>query len=305
MAKGLTMTVIFQAGSLNYGEGIGNISELKKLRRGNGNVYTYASRQCLRYDIVRMGHELFGWNLQVVDKSKGTMQFKDELTIKDSPEMDLFGYMKTKAKGDNEKGGADTRAAVARISHAISLEPYKSDMDFMTSKGLADRINEQCDPVNVEQHLSFYTYTITVDLDKVGVDGDIILDNPERLVRIKELLTILKLLNRNIRGRQETLAPLFVIGGIYNISNPFFQGRIDLEVKGDKYCIKIPPIENVLETKLFDGKPPIKENTFVGIVDGVFANKDKLEEILPGAVLSVEKFFAKMEGELEKIYKKE
>lgn len=33
---------------------------------------------------------MFGWNLEVVDKSKGTVQFKDELTIEDSQEMDLF-----------------------------------------------------------------------------------------------------------------------------------------------------------------------------------------------------------------------
>lgn len=33
---------------------------------------------------------MFGWNLEVVDKSKGTVQFKDNLTIEDSEEMDLF-----------------------------------------------------------------------------------------------------------------------------------------------------------------------------------------------------------------------
>ena len=93
--KGLSITLVFNASSLNYGEGIGNISELKKLTRGDGSVYTYASRQALRYDIARIGNKLYDWNLEVVDKSKGTIQFKDELNIKDSQEMDLFGYMKT------------------------------------------------------------------------------------------------------------------------------------------------------------------------------------------------------------------
>lgn len=88
--KGLSITIIFNAQSLNYGEGIGNISELKKLTRGDGNVYTFASRQALRYDIVRLGNKMFDWNLQVVGKEKGTIQFKDEFTIKDSEEMDLF-----------------------------------------------------------------------------------------------------------------------------------------------------------------------------------------------------------------------
>ena len=88
--KGLSITIIFKAQSLNYGEGIGNISELKKLSRGDGSTYTFASRQAIRYDIARLGNKMFGWNLEVVDKAKGTVQFKEELTIKDSEEMDLF-----------------------------------------------------------------------------------------------------------------------------------------------------------------------------------------------------------------------
>lgn len=88
--KGLSVTMIFKAQSLNYGEGIGNISELKKLSRGDGSTYTFASRQAIRYDIARLGNKMFGWNLEVVDKAKGTVQFKEELTIKDSEEMDLF-----------------------------------------------------------------------------------------------------------------------------------------------------------------------------------------------------------------------
>lgn len=45
---------------------------------------------------------MYNWNLQVVDKSKGTVQFRDDLTIKDSVEMDLFGYMKTVKKSQKE-----------------------------------------------------------------------------------------------------------------------------------------------------------------------------------------------------------
>ncbi len=89
MNKGLTITMVFKASSLNYGEGIGNISELKKLSRGNGNVYTYASRQALRYDIVRLGNKMFNWNLECVAKN-GTIQFDKNATIEDSQEMDMF-----------------------------------------------------------------------------------------------------------------------------------------------------------------------------------------------------------------------
>ena len=173
MNTGLSITMIFKAQSLNYGEGIGNISELKKLSRGDGNVYTFASRQALRYDIARMGQQMFNWNLQVVDKSKGTVQFSDKYTIKDSQEMDLFGYMKTVKKTDEEDGGSETRSAAVRVSHAISLEDYRSDLELLSNKGLADRINQFQNLANLEQHISFYTYTITIDLNKIGVDKKI------------------------------------------------------------------------------------------------------------------------------------
>ena len=39
MGRGISITMIFKAQSLNYGEGIGNISELKKLTRGDGSIY--------------------------------------------------------------------------------------------------------------------------------------------------------------------------------------------------------------------------------------------------------------------------
>ena len=173
LKNGLTITMIFKAQSLNYGEGIGNISELKKLSRGNGSTYTFASRQALRYDIARLGNKIFNWNLEVVDKSKGTIQFKDELTIKDSQEMDLFGYMKTAKKSENDEGGSNIRSAAVRLSNAISLEEYKSDIEFLNNKGLADRIPDFPNLANIEQHLSYYTYTITIDLEKIGVDGNI------------------------------------------------------------------------------------------------------------------------------------
>ena len=212
--NGLSITMIFKGQSLNYGEGIGNISELKKLTRGDGSVYTFASRQAIRYDIVRLGNKMFDWNLQVVNKEKGTIQFDDKLTIKDSEEMDLFGYMKT-----TKNNGSNIRSAAVRLSNAISLEDYKSDMEFLNNKGLADRIEEFPNLANIEQHLSYYTYTITIDLEKIGKDGEIELSNEEKAKRINQLLDIVKILNREIRGREENLSPVFVIGGMYDINN--------------------------------------------------------------------------------------
>ena len=300
MKKGLTVSIIFNAQSLNYGEGIGNISELKKLTRADGNMYTFASRQAIRYDVVRLGHDLFNWNLQVVDKAKGTIQFRDDMSIEDSQEMDLFGYMKTNKKTDDSKGGSATREAVIRLSNAISLEPYRSDMDFLNNKGLADRIGEHPNLANVEQHLSYYTYTVTIDLSKVGIDGDIELSNEDKCNRVTQLLEIIKILNRNIRGRQENLSPLFVVGGMYDIANPFFLGRVKVEGDKNGYKVSSDTIKEVVNST-FLGKE-LKQSTYIGMVEGSFTNKDEFKDILGENLLTVDKFFGQLTKGVKEYY---
>lgn len=290
--KGLTFTVIFRANSLNYGEGTANISELKKFHRGNGDVYSFASRQSLRYDMVRLGNQFFDWNLDVVDKSQGVVQFKSDYTIKDSVEMDLFGYMKTKAKS-----GAAKRSAVARLSHAISLEPYRSDLEFLNNMGLATRIDEDANLATLEQHMSYYTYTITIDLSRVGKDGEVELTSQEKANRVNQLLEVTKLLNREIRGRQENLAPLFIIGGTYSIPNPFFQGRVALK-DGRNEELNIDLIKDTLNTTVLG--EPIEEHTRIGYVKGTFNNENKLSSIIE--ISSIDKFYKDITTEINEYY---
>lgn len=298
--SGLTITMIFKAQSLNYSEGIGNIAELKKITRGNGDVYTFASRQALRYDIARLGNEMFDWNLQVVDKDKKTVQFSDKYTIEDSEEMDLFGYMRTIGKSDENNGGASVRSAVVRLSNAISLEKYKSDIEFLSNKGMADRIKEHPNIANLEQHLSYYTYTVTIDLSKVGIDCDIELSNEVKKNRVIQLLEILKVLNRNIRGREENLSPVFVIGGIYTLNSPFFLGRIALNDKKEKFELDVDMLKDAMSLKL--GEEFIKDGTRVGIVKNTFSNEDKINEMVDNKVGTVQEFFEDIESKVFEYY---
>lgn len=50
--KGLTLTIIFEAESANYGESVGNVASLKKVARNNGEQYFYISRQAIRYNLM-------------------------------------------------------------------------------------------------------------------------------------------------------------------------------------------------------------------------------------------------------------
>jgi CRISPR-associated protein Cst2 len=282
MSKALSMTIVFEGNSLNYGEGIANISELKKFHRANGDVYSFASRQSLRYDIVRLGNQLYNWNLDTVDKTSGVVQFKKDVTIQDSVEMDLFGYLKTGQKSQK-------RAAVVRLSHAISLEPYKGDLEFLNNMGLASRIDENPNLANIEQHESLYTYTITIDLRRIGVDEDVELANEQKVERLQQFLDIVKFLNRDIRGRQENLSPLFVIGGVYDIANPFFLGKVRLDDRNGQRAIDIRPVQSVME-QTFAGRS-IGEQTYIGLVDGIFSNETVYRDTFGDSVLSIENFF--------------
>lgn len=284
--KGLTLSIIFEAESANYGEGFGNITSLKKMSRGDGYSYSYISRQALRYNII----EQLRWNNTPVSDADKVVQFEKDSSIKEYPEIDLFGYMKTGKNSPN--GSSNTRAATVRLSNAIALESYNSDLDFLTNMALAKRDNLDNSIAQSEIHKSYYAYTVTIDLDKVGID-EVILDKngkdankklveiekSERAKRVKDLLKILKTLYRDIRGRRENLSPVFIIGGVYNIKNPFFENRLKVE----KNKLIINAIKDTLNT---DNE--IKENTICGLINSIFSNTEEIrKELNPKSVAEV------------------
>ncbi|MDO4787600.1 MAG: type I-B CRISPR-associated protein Cas7/Cst2/DevR [Johnsonella sp.] len=285
--KGLTLTVLFEAESANYGEAIGNVASLKKLSRGKGEQYTYISRQALRYNIVNQ----MGADHTKIGLDGSVLQFAPEATIKEYAEIDLFGYMKT-AKPSK------IRSAVVRLSNAISLEPYRGDLDFLTNKGLYDRYIRQSKDEkaggNIAQseiHHSLYTYTITVDLEKVGIDenDDIEIENSEKASRIKSLLKAVQYLYRDIKGRREDLKPLFIIGGVYDIKNPIYQNAISMHK--DRLNL-----QKIKDTRTKD----LERETLTGMVSGVFENEEKIRAELGSS--NINDFFEAIRERVDKYY---
>ncbi len=282
-SKGLTISIIFQAESANYGEGIGNVTSLKKLSRGAGDQYTYISRQAMRYNIVNQ----MGIDNTPIGLDGSVLQFSPEAKIDEYPEIDLFGYMKT---GKDTK----TRSAVARLSNAVSLETFKGDLDFLTNKGLFDRYADEKAGGNIAQseiHRSYYAYTITIDLDQVGIDknDDIEIENSEKANRIESLLDTIRYLYRDIKGRREDLSPLFIIGGVYDIKNPLFYNSLD--IKNNKIVLER------IESVLLDEK--IKEETEIGLVRGVFDNQEDIEGLNP---IEINEFFNSLKLKVRDYY---
>ncbi|MBC2254559.1 type I-B CRISPR-associated protein Cas7/Cst2/DevR [Listeria ivanovii] len=283
--KGLAMTIVFQAESANYGESLGNISALKKISRNNGDQYTYISRQAIRYNLMEQIGEKTAPVKAEGGGDKKVIQFLSEASIADFPELDFFGYLKT------EKGtGGQKRSAKVRLSNAISLETFKGDLDFLTNKGQADKINENMNIAQAEIHKSYYRYTITIDLDQIGIDGTVEIDKKEKARRVKKLMDTVAFLYRDIRGRREDLKPLFVIGGVYDVKNPVFQNVVD--VLDNK--IVIENMEDLLKYNEIGG------NTMVGIIDGQFTNTDEVKTRLNAK--SVPTFFNEIKEKIDDYY---
>lgn len=286
LAKGLTMTIVFEAESANYGEGIGNITALKKLSRGNGSQYTYISRQAIRYNIVEQLGEAKAEVEAMGSGEKKVVQFSPETTIKDYPELDFFGYLKTEKDAMAKK-----RSAIVRLSNAISTETFKGDLDFLTNIGLADRTKEKPSIAQAEIHKSYYVYTLAMDLDQIGIDNNdgIELPKEEKARRVEKLLDTIAFLYRDIRGRRENLAPLFVIGGVYDIKNPIFENLV--KVKENKILVKN------IDSGIFEN---MRKDTFCGVVEGKFDNTQEIKDILNST--TIPKFFEQLKAKVREYY---
>lgn len=285
--QGLTFSYIFEANSANYGEGLGNITSLKKLTRGDNQSYSYISRQAIRYNLInQLGFDTTP--ITAIDKK--VLQFHPEASIENNPEIDFFGYFKT-AKGSSSK----SRPAAVRLSHAVSLEPFHSELEFLTNKGLYDRYSKEDEELKggsisqSEIHKSYYAVSFTVDLDRIGVDDhdSVNLSQQEKYNRLSDLLKGIKFLHRDIRGRRENLSPLFIVGGVYDYKNAFFENR--LKLNGSALNTKL-----ILDSMEIDEH--IKAKTLIGYVNGSFNNDEEIvSELKP---LSVGEFFQKIEGEV-------
>lgn len=292
-SKGLTLTILVQASSANYGESLGNVASLKKVTRGDGYQYTYISRQALRYNIVQQLDEPLATLSAEGSGDKRVIQFDKDATIEAYPEIDFFGYMKTN-KGTN----AHVRSAKVRLSNAISLEPFRGDTDFLNNMGLAARLRKVKGDNSInnslaqsEIHLSYYRYTVTIDLDQIGIDEaeDIQISNQEKARRVSKLLDVIAYLYRDIRGRREDLKPLFVIGGVYDIKNPVFENIVDVK----NNTVLIEGIKDVMTSELAN-------QTETGVVSGKFANTDEIKRELHAT--SVAKFFEVLKKKVADYY---
>ncbi|MEZ0360749.1 MAG: type I-B CRISPR-associated protein Cas7/Cst2/DevR [Hydrogenobacter sp.] len=303
--KGLTLTVITHraTGGLNYGETFGNVSTLKKLTLGDNTQLVYISDKALRYSIRMWLKENKNWRLLdglVANLVNGNLKEKETLDV-DSfakqliemyQEFDLFGGLFTNLKTSEGKkaklstGDSIKRTSVAKFTYAFALNPYKGDADFLNNIDAFNRYIKYVEDKGeqaiayTEQHTSHYVYTLTVDLNRIGVwekeDGSVedVLPPQEKVKRVRDLLDAIFNLSRGIRARHENLGPIFLIGGIFHTKNPFFVDCIDVKEEEGKLYLNI--------RKLLDcvALVPEKDNVICGMLSGFFANEEEIRKNL-------------------------
>lgn len=176
--KSITFTIIFEASALNRDEKLGgNIPSIKKLTRFGKDSFSYISKVAIRhylYSTLNRNNDS-DWRPASCSKVKGgVIQF--DLTkenILNNAEIDSFGYMYT------ESSPTITRKGVIGITKAISLETWEGDMQFNANHDLVKRANSTPDPVNKEEHVSYYKVSFTIDCEKLGIDEWVLDSRPE------------------------------------------------------------------------------------------------------------------------------
>jgi CRISPR-associated protein Cst2 len=268
--KYIVMDILFYGSSMNYDQGDSNYQELKKITKWDGKQYVLVSRYALRYSILHWANNLYknDWKLGGTDvltsEKKGVARLKsleelkkENLDLKKDvfekyPEFDLFGFMIAPKKGNKEDDTTDdtiTRTSPVKISHAISLTPYKYDTQFTANLDVMKRAGGTgSNPVTIEEKKDFYVYNVVIDVNRVGKYpieehgkqkiGDIYVDNEKIVERILELVETIFNLKREIKGRMEDLSPWLIVCGLYNNGKyETYMDKIELE-KHHIYKIK-------------------------------------------------------------------
>ncbi len=171
--KAITVTIIFEASSLNRDEKLGgNIPSIKKLTRFGNKTYSYISRVAIRHYLFETLNKYFPdyWRLTPTYESGSgenkVVQFDlRKANILNYAELDAFGYMFT-------EGGQSsiTRKAAIGITKAVALETWEGDMQFNANHDLASRCGANPNPVNKEEQVSYFKVSFTIDIEKLGCD---------------------------------------------------------------------------------------------------------------------------------------
>jgi len=287
----LTLTVVANMTS-NYGEGLGNVGSVQKIYR-NGKSYAIRSRESMKNAIMIQSGLYDDLEVQV-DKSVNQKEVSEDINASNNRALE-GGYM-------NTSGNTKIRKSSFYLTDAISFNTFINETRFHNNLYLAQTYAQQHGisvqdkakeaglmPYQYEYDKSLKRYSLTIDLDKIGVDEnyDAEADVEEKIFRVQALLVAVKTLSLVVKGNLDNAEPILIVGGIGKRKTHYFENVIQI----DNLKLKIG---NDLKSKLSEGYS-------VGLLEGYnLENEEEIKsELTP---VSIEEFFKNLNEEVRAHY---
>ncbi len=253
--SGITLTILTESPvALSNDQGTGNYTPIKKYFYKDG-IHSMTSVGTVTYELRKKLIKEHRWTASsIVIKDKNLHPKKENIESADlnGIENDVFGFL-VPDKQIN-------KTSPLRVIPFISVNTFKSDTQTVTNRGFLnpdlgrkyfdDKGNTiSIDNVPTTQALAFeevfgdyYYYTVTIELDRIGVvevDGDEYLEPGKRKYMQKELRKkiiedlIDAILNftRDIKHQKIHLKPLAVFGGAFESPIPYFWNDVCFDSK--------------------------------------------------------------------------
>ncbi len=288
--RALTLTIICKATS-NYGESLGQISSVQKFYK-NGKMYTMRSKESLKYAIMSQSGLYEDLDIEL-DK---VAQKAVSKTVNASNCKALEGgYMNT---------GKTTyvRNSSFYLTDAVSCDEFVIDSRFHNNLNMArtfadkNGLNVQNDagkvglmPFSYEYDNSLKKYSVTIDLEAVGVDKnfDTEASNEEKVERVVAILKSIQNLSLVVKGNMDNAEPIFVVGGLSEFKTHYFDN-----------CVNVKKGNFVLSEDL---KYRVNEGFNSALVKAeIFTNEaEMVKELNP---TSVSEFFGKLCDDVKAYY---
>jgi CRISPR-associated protein Cas7/Cst2/DevR subtype I-B len=255
--SGITLTILTESPiALSNDQGAGNYSPIKKYFYKDG-IHSMTSVGTVTYELRKKLIKEYGWTASnIVIKNKNLYPKKEniESTELNGIENDVFGFL-VPDKQIN-------KTSPLRVIPFLSVNTFKSDTQTVTNRGFLNSdlgreyFDEKGNAIGIDevpttQALAFeeifgdyYYYTITIELDRIGVvevDNDKYLEPGNRKYMSKELrkkiisdlIDAILSFTRDIKHQKIHLKPLAVFGGAFKSPIPYFWNDVCIDSKGN------------------------------------------------------------------------
>lgn len=264
--SGVTLTVVTESPiALSNDQGFGNYTPIKKYFYKDG-IHATTSVATFTYELRKCLFENFGWKLNDLTIKKGNSFFNNVEELSDKNlEADVFGFLLPDQRV--------SKTSPLRVIPFISVNTFKNDTQLITNRGFfnlslernrfdGNGVELEVKDVPTTQALAneevfgdYYSYTLTIELDRLGVcevqknkDGQYAYLAPEerkfmkpelRVQAVQDILNALTILTRDIKHQRVFLKPLAVFGGAFEQVVPYFWDAIQFENTNEEQAPKL------------------------------------------------------------------